>query len=138
MRFLVRQPDKTRPDLVVDTVQQADEGSAGTLREAMFQVGCANGLLFDQRTCWILRDHFESMAPNSIKVDAVVPIDDLLNRFGGGRLEERVQRWLASMAAEWNRTLPLDADLAAKFIPDIVAATSGSIAQPLSGHEVLR
>lgn len=44
----------------------------------------------------------------------------------GASLDPRVLNWLQSMAANWDTALPLDQQMAAPFIADIVPALSGS------------
>jgi hypothetical protein len=94
----------------------------------MLGVGCPNGLLFDADECVILRDTYSSLDVDSLEEDGRVATDRLLARVPspGRSLDERVLEWLRSMAASWDTALPLDGDVAAPFITDIVPAVSGS------------
>ncbi|AUX22370.1 uncharacterized protein SOCEGT47_028710 [Sorangium cellulosum] len=65
---------------------------------------------------------------DSLEEEERVASDRLLARVRGpGRtMDQRVLDWLQSMAASWSAALPLDGDIAAPFITDIVPAVSGS------------
>ena len=94
----------------------------------MLGLGCPNGLLFDPDECLILRDTYSSLEVDSLEEDGRVATDRLLARVRapGRTIDQRVLDWLQSMAASWNTALPLDGDVAAPFITDIVPAVSGS------------
>jgi hypothetical protein len=137
MQFVLTHPSETRPGLLVRTCAAINDGEVRQLREAMFGLGCANGLLFDRERCVILRDSFASMAPESIVQEDETPATDaVLAKAGGGSLDARVGRWLQMMSANWNSALPIEPATAAPFIADIVPAVSGSIvnAKPAVEH----
>lgn len=128
MLFLVTHPPDPRPALVVETTARIDAAAVQRLKERMLGLGCPNGLLFDSTDCAILRDTYASLELGSIAEDGRVPADRLLApvRAAGQTLDQRVLAWLQSMATSWNTTLPVDGNLAAPFIMDIVPAVSGS------------
>jgi hypothetical protein len=136
MRFVLTHPSETRPSLVVITCAEINDQEVRRLREDMFGLGCANGLLFDAHNCVILRDSFASMSPDSIVAEGTpVRTDAVLAKAGGGSLDVRVNRWLEMMSANWNSALPLEPATAAPFIMDVVPAASGSMvyATPSAG-----
>ncbi|WP_104981635.1 hypothetical protein [Sorangium cellulosum] len=128
MLFLVTHPPDPRPALVVETTGRIDADAIDRLKQRMFGFGCSNGLLFDAVECVILRDTYSSLGIDSLEEDGRVPTERLLALVHGtGRtIDQRVLDWLQSMAASWNTALPLDSDVAAPFITDIVPAVSGS------------
>jgi hypothetical protein len=127
MRFLVTHPPDPRPALVVETVSLVDEETLASFKELLLRLGCPNGLVFDQNDCVIVRDTYATLDVASLEEDARVATDRLLARVANGRgLEQRVLDWLRSMAASWNEALPIEQDVAAPFITDIVPAVSGS------------
>ncbi len=128
MLFLVTHPPDPRPALIVETTTRIDAEVIDRLKQRMLGFGCSNGLLFDADECVILRDTYSSLEIDSLEEDGRVLTERLLARVrGSGRtIDERVLDWLHSMAASWNTALPLDGDVAAPFITDIVPAVSGS------------
>jgi hypothetical protein len=126
--FLVNHPSDPRPALVVETTARIDAGVIDHLKQRMLGLGCPNGLLFDPDECLILRDTYSSLEVDSLEEDGRVETDRLLARVRapGRTIDQRVLDWLQSMAASWNTALPLDGDIAAPFITDIVPAVSGS------------
>jgi hypothetical protein len=114
---------------VVETTVRIDEDAIEQLKQRMLGFGCPNGLLFDDDECLVLRDTYSSLEVDSLEVESRVPTDRLLARVRGGSgrtIDQRVLDWLQSMAASWDSTLPLDGEVAASFITDIVPAISGS------------
>lgn len=128
MLFLVNHPPDPRPALVVETTARIDAGVIDGLKQRMLGLGCPNGLLFDPDECLILRDTYSSLEVDSLEENGRVPTDRLLARVRapGRTIDQRVLDWLQSMAASWNTALPLDGNVAAPFITDIVPAVSGS------------
>lgn len=129
MLFFVTHPPDPRPALVVETTPRIDDAVITGLKERMLGLGCPNGLLFDADECLILRDTYSSLEVDSLREDSRVRTDHVLARVDSSHdhdLDGRVLRWLQSMAASWNTALPLDGDLIAPFITDIVPAVSGS------------
>lgn len=128
MLFLVTHPPDPRPALVVETTTRIDAGVLDRLKQRMLGLGCSNGLLFDADECVIVRDTYSSLDVDSLEVDGRVPTARLLARVRapGRTLDQRVLDWLQSMSASWNTALPIDGDVAAPFITDIVPAVSGS------------
>lgn len=112
---------------MVETTTLIDAAAIDRLKQRMLGFGCPNGLLFDTNECLILHDTYSSLDADSLEEDGRVETDRLLARVRGrGSIEQRVLNWLQSMAASWNTALPLDGDMAAPFITDIVPALSGS------------
>ena len=128
MLFFVTHPPDPRPALVVETTARIDAGVIERLKQRLLGLGCPNGLLFDANECLIVRDTYSSLEVDSLQVDGRVPTDRLLARVRapGRTIDQRVLDWLHSMAASWNTALPIDGDVAAPFIADIVPAVSGS------------
>lgn len=128
MLFLVTHPPDPRPTLVAETTARIDAEAIDRLKQRMLGFGCPNGLLFDEEECLIVRDTYRSLDIDSIEEEGRIPNARLLARVRGpGRtIDQRVLDWLQSMAASWNTALPLDNDIAAPFITDIVPAVSGS------------
>jgi hypothetical protein len=128
MLVFVTHPPDPRPALVVETTERIDTGAVERLKQRMFGLGCPNGLLFDADDCVIVRDTYTSLGADSLKEEGRVPTERLLSRdrARGRTMDERVLDWLRSMASSWNNALPLDGDVAAPFITDIVPAVSGS------------
>lgn len=94
----------------------------------MLGLGCPNGLLFDANECLVLHDTYSSLEIDSLQEDGRVATNRLLELIPANvrTLDERVLNWLHAMASSWNTALPLDGDVAAPFITDIVPAVSGS------------
>jgi len=128
MLFSVNHPPDPRPALVVQTTACIDAAAIDQLKQRMLGWGCPNGLLFDPNDCVILRDTYSSLEVGSIEEDGRVRTDQWLARLpaGGRTLDQRIFEWLRAMAASWNSTLPLDGNVAAPFIADVVPAVSGS------------
>lgn len=127
MRFYVTHPPDPRPSLVVETMAHVDTAAVDRLKTALLGMRCPNGLLFDARQCFILRDTYSSRDEASFEVEGPIATDRLLARIAPGRaLDARVSDWLRSMAGSWNETLPRDQEVAAPFLTDIVPAVSGS------------
>lgn len=128
MLFLVTHPPDPRPALVVETTARIDVAAVDRLKQRMLGLGCPNGLLFDANECLILRDTYSSLEVDSLTDDGRVSTDRLLARVraSGRTIDQRVLDWLRSMAASWNTALPVDGDVSASFITDIVPAVSGS------------
>lgn len=124
----------SRPSLVVETVATIDEAAIDRLRQWMYGLGCPNGLLFDAERCLILRDTFEAMGPHSILVEDELPTASVLERVspGPGSLEDRIDRWLAVLAANWDLAIPDEPGAAAPFLTDIVPAAAGSRIQQVA------
>jgi hypothetical protein len=116
--------------MLVRTCASIDEAEIRRLRDDMFGIGCATGLLFDSERCAILRDTFQSMTPDSIvAAEGSVRTADVLANSGTGSLDARVGRWLEMVSANWYAALSGQLAAAAPFISDIVPAVSGSIVQ---------
>jgi hypothetical protein len=126
--FLINHPPDPRPALVVETTAHVDAGVLERLKQRMLGLGCPNGLLFDADECVIVRDTYRSLDVDSLEEDGRVSTDLLLARVRapGRTIDQRVLDWLQSMSASWNNALPVDGDVAAPFITDIVPAVSGS------------
>ena len=109
MRFVLTPPSKTRPSMVVYTCDGINDVEIRRLRDDMFGVGCANGLLFDRERCVIFRDTFSSMTPESIAIEGdSASTQAVLANAGAGPLDARVGRWLEMLSSNWNTALPFD------------------------------
>lgn len=134
MRFVLIPSAKSRPALIVETCEKADEQAIERFRDFLYGASCSHGLLFDQDTCIILRDHFSSMEKDSIEVDQRLPTGAVLAALGPrqfGNLDERVQRWLYMLSTRWDDALPPEPEIATHFFADIVPAASGSAVHAL-------
>lgn len=130
MRFALTHSSESRPVLIAETCENADEQAIASFRKILFDVGCPNGLLFDRARCHIFRDQFSSMNERSIVVEGTLPTDAVLNAPGAdqlGSLDQRVERWLRVLTTRWDDALPREPELAAPLIADIVPAASGSV-----------
>ncbi len=128
MLLVATHPPDPRPALVIETTARIDAGAIDRLKQRMVGFGCPSGLLFDPDECLILRDTYSSLDADSLAEDGRVATDRLLARVRvrGGSLEQHVIDWLRSMAASWYTALPLENEMAAPFVTDIVPALSGS------------
>ncbi len=139
MRFFLMRSSETRPSLVVDTCAQINDGEIARFREELFNLGCANGLLFDPERCMILRESYSSLSADSIVVtDSGISTTDVLSAIGQptASLEGRVERWLEILAMNWDSALPAEPAMAAPFLADIVPAASGSEVRALAAEAV--
>lgn len=134
MRFTLTHGSESRPVLIAETCENADEHAIASFRKFLFDVSCPNGLLFDRHFCHIFRDQFSSMDEGSIVVEQKLPADAVLNAPGTeqpGSLDQRVERWLRVLTTRWGDALPREPELAAPLIADIVPAASGSVVHPV-------
>lgn len=131
VRFLLTPPGASRPSLVVDTLDVLSDPTIASFRSDLHGLGCSNGILFDPTRCVILRDTFENMDESSFDLEEGPATDEVLARAGGGSLEQRVERWLRMLSANWDGALPKEPGTAAPFIADIVPAASGSLVHPI-------
>jgi hypothetical protein len=129
-RYLLTPPGDSRPSLLVDVVDAVDDAAIARAREAMFDRGCAHGLVIDPRRCVILRDTFESISSSSIERESELETAKLLNR-PGGDLADRVERWLVALAGNWGEALPRE-DWVAPLLTDVVPAAAGSVVHRLA------
>jgi len=116
--------------LVVDTCPRIDEAELLRMRNDLIGMGCANGILFDEERCVILRDTFESGSPDSIVLAAALATAEVLERLGAfasKSLDHRVGRWLELLSEHWDGALPAEPAAAAPFLPDIVPAAGGAV-----------
>jgi hypothetical protein len=129
VRFLLLPEGGSRPSLIVETRDVIDVAAIASFRALLYGMGCANGILFDQNECVILRDTFASMNEDSITVEGDrLRTAEVLARVGAsGALDQRVSRWLGVLSTHWDQALPDEPRVAAPFIADIVPAASGSL-----------
>jgi hypothetical protein len=134
MRFYLTPPGGFRPAVVVETHPVVNEAAIEQLRSDLHGLRCPSGILFDESWCVILRDTFEQMDESSIIEDGRLPTQEVLDRVvaKGRSLDERVERWLDVLSANWDEALPREPELAKHFIPDIVPAASGSMVWAVS------
>jgi hypothetical protein len=115
----------------VELCDKVDEHVVGEVREAMFDLGCAHGLVLDARHCEILRDTFETTGPESIKIDGVFDTARLLGS-GDGTLESRLERWLDGLTKSWTSVLPRE-PWVKPLLADVVPAAAGAIVRRAMG-----
>lgn len=126
MRFIVTQPNETRPTLVVETCERISAERLLAFRSELFGMGCAHGLLFDDHEVAVLRDGFWTMSVDSVVEESRQRTDRVLVRAAGRTLDARVGDWLSRMSSSWGDALPEDRDAAAALLYDVVPALSGS------------
>lgn len=128
LRYLLTPPGDTRPSLLVELCPKVDDSVLREVREAMYGLSCANALVLDAEECRILHDTYDSMEPDSIKVDAVLETQRLLSAgdTGGRALEGRLERWLDALAKNWTAAIPREA-WTKPLLSDVVPAAAGSL-----------
>src|SRR5664280_1784893 len=125
MRFLLVPPNNTRPSLIVETHEQVTELEEQRLSADMYKISCANGILFDNTNCVVLRDALDDMGPQSVRVDLRLQTSAVLSLVRGSSLNERVQTWLSLLSVSWNHAIPTD-EAVASLIYDVVPAAAGT------------
>ncbi|MGK3999970.1 hypothetical protein [Sorangium sp. So ce1024] len=125
-RYLLTPPGDTRPSLLVELCPSIDDTVLREVREAMFGLGCGNGLVLDAEQCVILHDSFASMDPGAIEQEPTTLETARLIGASGGPIEQRLERWLNALATNWQSTLPRE-EWSAPLLTDVVPAASGSI-----------
>lgn len=87
-------------------------------------------MLFDARTCYILRDSYTSINVDSIQVEGTVPTVDVLrkmNRPGMPKptnIERRIERWVELLTTNWEEAIPDEPDISHYFLTNIVSAAA--------------
>src|SRR5580698_1579548 len=66
MRYTFTKGIDPRSTLVVDVCDRVDDQAVLAVKDFMYGYGCANGLLFDEEVCVLLRDHFTELSPASV------------------------------------------------------------------------
>lgn len=125
-RYLLTPPGDTRPSLLVELCPKVDDAVLAQVREAMFGLGCGNGLVLDAQECVILHDTFRSTGPDSIELEPTRLETPRLLGVSGEPIEQRLERWLHGLATNWHGTVPRDA-WATALLTDVVPAASGSL-----------
>ena len=129
MKFVVRRANDPRPELLATVLSHATESDVSRLRHELHGRGCRAGLLFDERTCYVIVDQYESMGVDSLKVESTLSADRVLGSFDArfGNLERRVESWLHQMSADWRQAIDPDAvDVLEALLPDVVPALAGA------------
>jgi len=135
MRYTLTQGIDPRSTLVVDTCDKVDDQAIEALKHFMHGYGCANGLLFDEDVCIVLRDTFTEMSPASIHEERRIPTPALLATLGPSSahsLDVRVGRWLDLLSTSWQAAVPRDSDEAQELLYDVVSAAGGATIHPWS------
>jgi hypothetical protein len=133
MRYTLTQGIDPQSTLVADVCDRIDDLAIDRLKVFMFGYGCANGLLFDEDVCIVLRDAFTDMSPASIREERRIPTRVLLTTLGSsnaGPLSVRVERWLQLLAGSWQAAVPSDSDDAQELLYDVVSAATGAAIHP--------
>lgn len=134
-RYTLTQGIDPRSTLVADVCDRIDEAAIESLKRFMYEYGCANGLLFDEDVCLLMRDTFSDMSPASIREERRIPARLLLATLGSsnaGPLAVRVDRWLQLLASSWPAAVPTDSEDAKELIYDVVPAATGAAIHPWS------
>jgi hypothetical protein len=135
MRYTLTQGLDPRSTLVVDTCDRIDDQAIEALKRFMHGYGCANGLLFDENECVVLRDAFTDLSQASIREERRIPTLTLLATLGpsGARsLDVRVGRWLELLSTSWQDAIPKDSDDAQELLYDVASAAGGATIHPWS------
>lgn len=135
MRYTLTQGIDPKSTLVVDVCGEINDRAIEGLKRFMHGYGCANGLLFDERVCVLLRDTFSDMSVASIQEERRIPTQVLLGTLGSsdaGPLAVRVGRWLQLLASSWQTAVPTDSSDAQELICDVVPAAAGAAIHPWS------
>lgn len=115
--------------LVADICDVVDDQAIEAIKRYMHDYGCANGLLFDEDVCVLLRDTFSELSPASICEERRIPTKLLLATLGSsnvGPLAVRVGCWLHLLAASWQMAVPTESEDAKELIYDVVPAAEGA------------
>jgi hypothetical protein len=135
MRYTLTQGIDPRSTLVVDVCDRIDDQAIAGLKRFMHGYGCANGLLFDEDVCVVLRDTFSDISPTSIREERRIPTRLLLAMLGpgsAGSLAVRVGRWLEVLSKSWQAAVPRDSEEAQELLYDVVSAAAGATIHPWS------
>ena len=135
MRYTLTQGVDPKSTLVADVCDRIDNQALEGLKRFMNEYGCANGLLFDEDVCILLRDTFSDMSPASIREERRIPTRMLLATLGSSNadpLAVRVGRWLQLLATSWQAAVPTDSEDAQELIYDVVPAATGAAIHPWS------
>lgn len=125
MRFFLNPPTSYDPSLIVETHRMITPEIEERLRSEMYGRSCANGMLFDDETCLVLRDSFENLGPQSVRVDLRLRTEDVLRTVQGNTLDDKVQTWLELLSASWHHAIPPNQEVA-ELVYDIVPAAVGT------------
>jgi hypothetical protein len=134
-RYTLTQGIDPKSTLVADVCDRIDDRAIEGLKRFMHGYGCANGLLFDEEVCILLRDTFSEMSAASIQEERRIPTRVLLATLGAskvGPLAVRVGRWLHLLASSWQTAVPTDSTDAQELIYDVVPAATGAAIHPWS------
>jgi hypothetical protein len=135
MRYTFTKGIDPRSTLVVDVCDRVDDQAVLAVKDFMYGYGCANGLLFDEEVCVLLRDHFTELSPASVVEDRRIPTGVLLGTLGRenvGPLDVRVERWLDVLTRYWQAVVPKDSEDAQELLYDVVSAADGAQIHPWS------
>lgn len=128
-RYTLAQGGDPKSTLVVDVCDKIDASALAGLKRFMYEEGCANGLIFDENECVLLRDTFTEMSPASVLEERRIPTHALLTTLGKadvGPLAARVGRWLRLLTTSWQAAVPADSPDAQELIYDVVPAAAGA------------
>jgi hypothetical protein len=135
LRYTLTQGIDPRSTLVADVCDRIDDQAVDALKRFMHDHGCANGLLFDEDVCILLRDEFTELSPASIVEERRIPTRVLLGTLGRhnvGSLYVRVGHWLELLSKYWQDAVPKDSDDAQELLDDVVSAADGAKIHPWS------
>lgn len=135
MRYTLTQGIDPRSTLVADVCDRIDDQALDGLKRFMFGYGCANGLLFDEEVCIVLRDRYTELSPASITEERRIPTPVLFTTLGSenvGSLYVRVGHWLDLLSRYWKDAVPKDSEDAQELLYDVVSAADGAKIHPWS------
>ncbi len=121
-RFLVRNPQKSRLELIVDVVEEADDEALARVRHDMHLKGSASGIVVDAAEMIVLRNTFDSLEEAAIREDFRLATQDLLS--GVGSLPHQVEVWLERVRVNWRVAVPAKESVA-KLLYDVIPALAG-------------
>jgi hypothetical protein len=102
------------------------------MAKRMWAARCHHGLVVTPERTYVLRDTFETLEADSIRVTSVLPTKKLMERVGDppspgcseGELELLVEKWLGRLIADYEATLPDDPKVAQALFPELIGAAA--------------
>jgi hypothetical protein len=134
MKFFLTHPGDARPTLIVETCTKIEPAVVERFGRTLSGIRCHNGILIDSEDLLILREVLTPQGELSVTPDMpTLPTVDVIGPSDGiCTLNERVERWLESLSANWRGALARQTDATRRLLPDIVPAASGSHVQAVA------
>ena len=98
----------------------------------MWGANCHYGLVVTPTKTYVLRDDFNTVGPDAMRVTDVLPTATLLSRLtwpgtnlrSNRELELLAREWLQRLTTSYQAALPDDPDVMRAFFPDLVGAVA--------------